>query len=72
MNRSGLQKWNGLGYKNSKNRYPQNRLASVECILDAKETDAEKKNIFVTFVLKTSKTIRNKDIPNREPVPLVA
>lgn len=30
----GLQKWNGLGYKNSKNRYPQNRLTSVECILD--------------------------------------
>ena len=34
MNQSGLQKWNGLGYKNSKNRYPQNRLTSVECILD--------------------------------------
>ena len=34
VNQSGLQKWNGLGYKNSKNRYPQNRLTSVECILD--------------------------------------
>lgn len=29
-------------------------------------------NIFTTFVLTTSKTVRNKDIPNREPVPLVA
>lgn len=34
MEYNGLQKWNGLGYKNSKNRYPQNRLTSVECILD--------------------------------------
>ena len=23
VNQSGLQKWNGLGYKNSKKRYPQ-------------------------------------------------
>lgn len=23
-----------MGYKNSKNRYPQNRLTAVECILD--------------------------------------
>lgn len=37
-----------------------------------KKTDAEKKNIFTTFVLTISKTIRNKDIPVREPVPLVA
>ena len=34
MNQSGLQKWNRLGYKNSKNRYPKNGLTSVECILD--------------------------------------
>ena len=30
----GLQEWNGLSYKNSKKRYPQNGLTSVECILD--------------------------------------
>ena len=34
MNQRELQKWNGLGYKNSKNRYPQNWLTAVECILD--------------------------------------
>ena len=34
MERNGLQKCTVLGYKNSKNRYPQNRLTSVECILD--------------------------------------
>ena len=59
-------------FKGVSTKYLNNYLVWNNLINYAKETDAEKKNIFVTFVLKTSKTIRNKDIPNREPVPLVA
>lgn len=59
-------------FKGASTKYLNNYLVWNNLINYAKETDAEKKNIFTTFVLTTSKTIRNKDIPNREPVPLVA
>lgn len=59
-------------FKGVSTKYLNNYLVWNNLINYAKETDAEKKNIFTTFVLTTSKTIRNKDIPNREPVPLVA
>ena len=32
--------------------------------------DIEKKNIFIAFVLTIGKTIHNKDIPRRSPVPV--
>lgn len=38
----------------------------------AKETDMEKRNIFLTFVLATLKTAKCRDLSNRPAVPLVA
>lgn len=59
-------------FKGVSTKYLNNYLVWNNLINYAKETDAEKKNIFVTFVLTISKIIRNKDIPNRESVPFVA
>lgn len=59
-------------FKSVSTKYLNNYIVWNNLINYAKKTDAEKKNIFTTFVLTISKTIRNKDIPVREPVPLVA
>jgi hypothetical protein len=37
----------------------------------AKETDTEKRNIFLNFVLVTLKTDRCRDLSNRPAIPLV-
>lgn len=57
-------------FKGVSTKYLNNYLAWNNFVNYAKETDAEKKNIFIAFVLTIGKTIRNKDIPRRSPVPV--
>ena len=66
VNQSGLQKWNEMGYKNSKNRYPQNRLTSVECILDMSPKISKMENVYLYTI--TEFTHLFVDIKHMKPV----
>lgn len=66
MNQRGLQKWNGLGYKNSKNRYPQNWLTAVECILDMSQKISKMEKVYLYTI--TEFTHLFVDIKHMKPV----
>ena len=66
VNQSGLQKWNGLGYKNSKNRYPQKVLMSTECILDMFQKISKMENVYLYTI--TEFTHLFVDIKHMRPV----
>lgn len=57
-------------FKGVSTKYLNNYLVWNNFVNYAKETDAEKKNSFIAFVLTIGKTIRNKDIPRCSPVPV--
>ncbi|MFS6554143.1 IS1595 family transposase, partial [Parabacteroides distasonis] len=52
--------------------YLNNYLVWNNLVNYAKESDMEKRNIFLTFVLATLKTAKCRDLSNRPAVPLVA
>ena len=53
-------------------KYLNNYLVWNNLVNYAKESDMEKRNIFLTFVLATLKTAKCRDLSNRPAVPLVA
>ena len=52
--------------------FQNNYLVWNNLVNYAKESDMEKRNIFLTFVLATLKTAKCRDLSNRPAVPLVA
>ncbi len=61
-----MRSFNGVSTK-----YLNNYLTWNNLINYAKETDTEKKNIFLSFVLATLKSVKCRDLPNRLAIPLV-
>lgn len=62
-----MRSFNGVSTK-----YLNNYLAWNNFVNYAKETDTEKRNIFLSFVLATLKTDKCRDLSNRPAIPLVA
>ncbi len=60
-----------LGFNGVSTKYLNNYLIWDNLVNYAKETDTEKRNIFLSFVLATLKTAKCRDISNRLAVPLV-
>ena len=70
-----LRKASGNNEKNPNGvstKYLNNYLVWNNLVNYAKESDMEKRNIFLTFVLATLKTAKCRDLSNRPAVPLVA
>ncbi len=61
-----MRRFNGVSTKHLNNYLVWNSLVNY-----AKESDTEKRNIFLTFVLATLKTDKCRDLSNRPAVPLV-
>ena len=55
-----------MGYKNFKNRYPQNGLISVECILDMFQKISKMENVYLYTI--TEFTHLFVDIKHMKPV----
>lgn len=55
-----------MGYKNFKNRYPQNGLISVECILDMFQKISKMENVYLYTI--TEFTHLFVDIKHMRPV----
>ena len=66
MNQSGLQKWNEMGYKNSKNRYPQNGLISVEFISNMFQKISKMENVYLYTIAEFTHLF--VDIKHMRPV----
>jgi transposase-like protein len=62
-----LRNFNGVSTKYLNNYLVWNNLVNY-----AKETDAEKRNIFLLFVLSTLKNDTCRELPNRPAIPLIA
>lgn len=60
------------GFNGVSTKYLNNYLVWNNLVNYAKESDMEKRNIFLTFVLATLKTAKCRDLSNRPAVPLVA
>ena len=60
------------GFNGVSTKYLNNYLVWNNFVNYAKESDTEKRNIFLTFVLATLKTDKCRDLSNRPAVPLVA
>ncbi len=60
-----------LGFNGVSTKYLNNYLIWNNLVNYAKETDTDKRNIFLSFVLATLKTAKCRDISNRPAVPLV-
>ena len=60
------------GFNGVSTKYLNNYLVWNNLVNYAKESDIEKRNIFLTFVLATLKTAKCRDLSNRPAVPLVA
>lgn len=61
-----MRGFNGVSTKYLNNYFAWNNLVNY-----AKESDTEKRNIFLSFVLATLKTAKCRDLSNRPAVPLV-
>ncbi len=61
-----MRRFNDVSTKHLNNYLVWNNLVNY-----AKESDTEKRNIFLTFVLATLKTDKCRDLSNRPAVPLV-
>ena len=60
------------GFNGVSTKYLNKYLVWNNLVNYAKESDMEKRNIFLTFVLATLKTAKCRDLSNRPAVPLVA
>ncbi len=60
-----------LGFNGVSTKYLNNYLIWNNLVNYAKESDTEKRNIFLSFVLTTLKTAKCRDLSNRPAVPLV-
>ena len=60
------------GFNGVSTKYLNNYLVWNNLVNYAKESDMEKRNIFLTFVLATLKTGKCRDLSNRPAVPLDA
>lgn len=60
------------GFNGVSTKYLNNYLVWNNLVNYAKESDMEKRNIFLTFVLATLKTAKCRDLSNRPAVHLVA
>ena len=60
------------GFNGVSTKYLNNYLVWNNLVNYAKESDMEKRNIFLTFILATLKTAKCRDLSNRPAVPLVA
>lgn len=61
-----------LGFNSVATKYLSNYLIWYNLVINAKETDAEKRNIFLTFVLATIKKETCRELSHRLPTPLMA
>ena len=60
------------GFNGVSTKYLNNYLAWNNLVNYAKESDMEKRNIFLSFVLVTLKTAKCRELSNRPAVPLAA
>lgn len=60
------------GFNGVSTKYLNNYLAWNNLVNYAKESDMEKRNIFLSFVLATLKTAKCRELSNRPAVPLAA